>query len=84
MLGASETITFDPTVFATSQTITLTEGQLELTNTSGTETIIGPAAGLTLSGGGLSRVFEIDADVTAAISGLTISEGNVTDSGGGT
>ena len=28
------TITFDPTVFATSQTITLTQGELELSNTT--------------------------------------------------
>src|SRR5208337_1462029 len=35
------TITFDPTVFASAQTIILTGGQLELSNTSGTETITG-------------------------------------------
>ena len=45
--GAAETITFDPTVFATPQTITLTAGPAQLTDTSGTETITGPAAGLT-------------------------------------
>ena len=54
-------ITFDPTVFATPQTITLTGTQLELSNTSETETITGPAAGVTVSGGGLSRVFQVDA-----------------------
>ena len=37
-----------------AQTITLTGGQLELSNTSGTETITGPAAGVTVSGGGLA------------------------------
>ena len=41
LLGRRQTITFDPTVFATAQTITLTAGQLELSNTSGTETITG-------------------------------------------
>ncbi len=56
----TETITFDPTVFATPQTITLTAGQLELSNTSGTETITGPAAGVTVSGNNASRVFQID------------------------
>ena len=35
------TITFDPTVFSTAQTITLTLGVLELTDTIGTETITG-------------------------------------------
>ena len=54
------TITFDPTVFATAQTITLAGLQLELSETSGTETIMAPAAGLTVTGGGLSRVFQVD------------------------
>ena len=53
-------ITFDPIVFATDQTITLTLGQLELSDTTGTETITGPAAGVTVSGGGASRVFQVD------------------------
>ena len=73
----ANTIDFDSTVFNTPQTITLTGGQLELSNTSGTETITGPAAGVTVSGGGLSRVFQVDANVTASISGLTITEGSV-------
>ena len=79
----SHTITFDPTVFASAQTITLTSGQLELSNTSGTETITGPAAGVTVSGGGLSRVFQVDSGVTASLSGLTISGGSTTGDGGG-
>ena len=70
------TITLDTTVFASPQTITLTGTQLELSNTTGTETITGPAAGVTVSGGGLSRVFQVDAGVTASISGLTITGGN--------
>ena len=60
VLGGSQTITFDPTVFATPQTITLTAGQLELSDTTGTETITGPAAGVTVNGGGPSRVFQVD------------------------
>ena len=48
--GGAEKITFDPTAFATPQTITLTSGQLELSDTTGTETITGPAAGVTLKG----------------------------------
>jgi hypothetical protein len=70
------TITFEPQVFAKPQTITLMGSQLELINTSETETITGPNAGVTVSGGGLSRVFEVDANVTASISGLTIIHGN--------
>ena len=76
-------ITFDPTAFASAQTITLTSGQLELSDTSGTETITGPAAGVTVSGGGASRVFQVDSSVTASISGMTITGGNVGYYGGG-
>jgi hypothetical protein len=79
-LGGAEAITFDPTVFATRQTITLDGTQIELK--SGT-TITGPGAGLlTVSGNNLSRVFEIDANATASISGLTIT-GGFADRGGG-
>ncbi len=82
-LGGFQTIAFDPTVFATAQTITLTSGELELSDTTGTVTINGPAAGLTISGGGNSRVFQIDQAVTASISGLTISGGSVSAASGG-
>ncbi len=80
--GASD-ITFDPTAFATPQTISLTSGQLELSETTGTETITGPAAGLTISGGKQSRVFQVDQGVTASISGLTITGGGNASAGGG-
>jgi len=83
MLDVAETITFGSTVFATAQTITLTQGQLELSDTGGTETITGPAAGVTVSGGGTSRVFQVDGSVTASISGLTISGGSASLDGGG-
>src|SRR6516164_2476129 len=56
--GGDETIDFDSTVFGTPQTITLSGTQLELSDTTGTETITGPAAGVTMSGGGQSRVFQ--------------------------
>ncbi len=75
VLETAETIHFDPTVFATPQTITLTQGQLELSDTGGLVTINGPAAGLTVSGGGVSRVFQVEAGVTASISGATITGG---------
>ena len=44
-MDAAATITFDPTVFATHQTIDLTAGTLELNDTGGLETITAPAAG---------------------------------------
>jgi hypothetical protein len=68
-------ITFDPAVFNTAKTITLTGSQLELSNTSENETITGPAAGVTVNGGRLSRVFQVDGLVTASLSGLTITGG---------
>ena len=73
---SGKTITFDSTVFATPQTITLTLGQLELANTTGIEALVAPAAGVTVSGGGISRVFKVDAGVTATFSGVTITSGN--------
>ena len=76
------TFTFDPTVFATPQTITLTMGQLEL-SAAGNETITAPASGLTISGGGKSRVFQVDKGVTAFLNGLTITGGSTWGSGGG-
>ena len=52
VLDAAEAISFSPSVFATAKTITLDGNQLELSDTGGTETITGPAAGVTVSGGG--------------------------------
>jgi hypothetical protein len=77
------TITFDKNVFATPKTIPLTGGQLELSNTAEAVTITGPKAGVTVSGGGNSRVFQVDALVKASISGLTISGSNAGDYGSG-
>ncbi len=81
--GGIESITFDKTVFNTPQTINLTGGQLELSDTTGAETITGPNKGVTISGGGLSRVFQVDGQVTASVSELTITGGNTAGSGGG-
>ena len=82
-LGGNEAITFDPTVFAAAQTITLDGTQLELSNTTGTETITGPAAGVTISGNKSCTVFQIDSGVTANLSGLTITDGNTAYGSGG-
>ena len=76
------TITFDPTIFGTAQTIDLTLGQLELDNLTELESIVSPSVGLTVDGGALSRVFLVDAGVTATISGMTIENGSA-DTGGG-
>ena len=57
VLDAAESITFNATAFATAQTITLDGNQLELSDSGGPVTVTGPSAGVTISGGGLSRVF---------------------------
>ena len=77
--GGANTITFAPGL---SGAITLTTGQLEI---SSDLTIAGPgASSLTISGNNKSRVFQIDANVNAAISGLAISGGHAPDGVQGT
>ncbi len=82
---SSTTITFDASAFATMQTITLAGTQLELTNTAQPTTIIGPSVGVKISANNLSRLFQVDAGVTANFSNLTIADGNAgpSASGGG-
>ncbi len=66
-------IQFDPTVFASPQTITL-GGTLELSETAGPEVIDGPGADLvTVSGNTFVLGFLVDSSVTATLAGLTIS-----------
>jgi hypothetical protein len=83
--GGNVTITFDPMVFSTPQTIALnpTLGQLELSTANEAVTITGPTARVTVSGGGAIRVFLVDSGVTASISGMTITGGSTTANGGG-
>jgi hypothetical protein len=76
------TVTFDPAVFTTAMTITLTLGQLEMEGTTGTETIKGPTKGVTVSGNNTSRVFEVDPGVNASVSGMTITRGSAFNGGG--
>ena len=83
VLNGAAMISFDPAVFNSAQTITLSSGQLELSDKAGNETITGPAAGVTLSGGGNSRVFQVDGGVTATLSGLTITGTLSGQNGGG-
>ena len=70
-----DTITFDPMVFGTPQTITLDNGQLLLSDTTGATAIIGPAAGVTLRGGGTDRVLQVNTDVIATLSKLSLTGG---------
>ena len=79
----SNTIEFSPAVFAIPQTIVLGGRPLELSDTAGQQTIDGPVASVTISGGGKSGVFVIDSGVTASLSGMSISAGSTTGSGGG-
>jgi hypothetical protein len=84
VLDGGATITFDPTVFAGATTITLTLGQLDLRNTTGPITIDGPGAGLlAIDGDKASGIFEVDAMVSASISGVTIQNSGTQTYGGG-
>jgi fibronectin-binding autotransporter adhesin len=73
-----DTITFSKTAFAPGSlhTITLTRGELLLSDTSGATTITGPGAStLAISGNSISRIFDINSGVTANISGLMLTDG---------
>ena len=66
------------------QTITLTNGELQLTDTTGTTTITGLGADqLTISGNNASRVFNVAPNASVAISGVTITDGYDASAGGG-
>lgn len=76
--AATSASTIDFTLASTPAVITLTSGQLTLTNTAYPTTIDGPGASLlSVSGNNASRVFQVDKGVTASISGLTITGGLV-------
>jgi hypothetical protein len=78
-------IEFDPSVFLPSQSYTIIlTSTLNLSETAGPEIIDGPGASvITISGGSVVSVFQIDGGVTATLSGLTISGGAATGSGDG-
>jgi Right handed beta helix region len=82
LLNRAATITFDATstnaAFKTAQSITLASAQLELSSTTGLQKITGPTAGVTINGGGTTRLFMIDKGVTASISGLSMTNGKTT------
>lgn len=80
-IAGDNTITFDP---ALSGTITLTQGELSLTDTVGTIRILGPGPSrLAIDGNNASRIFNANGS-TAEFAGLTLQNGNAgTGSGGG-
>lgn len=84
--SAGSTIEFSSTVFSSAQTITLTDGSLDLTETAGPEVIQGPAVGVTINGNGTpdASVFTVGtelAPVDAAFSDLTVTGGNANTGG---
>jgi len=71
------TITFDPTVFATAQTITLTGTNLDVNNANSQKiTITGPSAGVTIDGNNNSGALKVQS--AADISGFTFTHCNTT------
>ncbi len=79
----NDTINFDATAFAGSQTITLTSGELVIDN-NGTLTINGTGANrLSISGNNTSQVFLINSGAVAAINNLTVTNGNTSNFIGG-
>jgi hypothetical protein len=71
--GQTTPVTFDPAFFATAKTITLTQGTLS--NFSGDLTINGPAAGVTISGGDTTGIFQFYQG-PVNLTNLTIANGH--------
>ena len=75
--GQSDTITFDPSL--AGATITLTQGQLELSGAGGgTITVDGSTLSnpIAISGNNASRVFLVDSGVHALLNDLVVTGGN--------
>jgi Right handed beta helix region len=84
-LGTSDTIAFDPAVFTSATTITMTGGQFSILDPV---TINGPGANqLTIDANNLSRHFNIDVAGSSgnavSISDLTLTRGNSVGANGG-
>ena len=81
--SGTDTIIFDNTVFNTAHTITLTSGELDLTDTA-TTTITGPGANLlSISGNNASRVLVVEVNASAAaFRAWTVTGGNSTNAAG--
>ena len=78
-----DTINFDPAVFSTAKTITLTSGMLMIERDTGfnmppMELVInGPGADLlTISGNNVSRVISVEWQAKTVISGIKVANGN--------
>ena len=79
----ADTIVFDPLMFSSPQTITLTSALPALTDSALT-TLQGPKASLlTIDGTGQYQIFTINSGASALFSGVSISHGYTSDSGGG-
>jgi len=80
--AAGSVINFDPTVFTTAQTITLSS-TLVVSESDGPQEIQGPGASLvTITGNNSVGVFQVDGGVTASIAGVTISGGTASSGAG--
>jgi predicted outer membrane repeat protein len=75
-VGGTNTIDFEGSLWNTPQTITINNSWLPLNN--GTTTIQGPGAGLLTLKANFGRLFYIFDYATATISGMTLSNGNIT------
>jgi uncharacterized delta-60 repeat protein/CSLREA domain-containing protein len=74
--GGSTQINFDPTVFNTPRTITLTAGELSISDNRRV-TINGPGSNLlTISGGDTSRILRVLRDSSLTILGTRMANGN--------
>ncbi len=79
--SSATTISFDPSVFATPQTIQQNGTRFEFTG--GNTSIIGPAAGVTIDGGNGVGGFVVDLGATVSISGLGITHVTISGLNGG-
>jgi hypothetical protein len=70
---SGDTINFDPSLVG--QTITLTNGELAINKSMDIEGL--GADQLTVSGNGVSRIFDISSGVTVTIAGMTMTDGLV-------
>jgi hypothetical protein len=80
----STAITFNPTVFSTLKTITLSGSRLIIQNASSANSIsiTGPAAGVTINGNNASGDFVVWTNTTASLTGLRIVGGKSTNGAG--
>jgi CSLREA domain-containing protein len=76
--GTEDIISFDPAIFSTSQTITLTSGELVVQTDISMLTIIGPGRDLlTISGNNSSRVFNVHLGSKLRLQATTVKNGKL-------